>query len=305
MEQHGAPAADGLSAWSPLPPRARTFGGQEATLSFVWCSTLAGLLLMGASWAFVLFLDRQQNHPFFSEETWGRTTSFLVDLFGIGSGRTPAFLQADAWARALSLSYDTLAMSVLAAGIAAGGALLTFMFGARNVMFGELAPQRTLLRPLWFVVVRGVWALTRAIPELVWAMLIVFILNPGILPGAVALGLHNFGIVGKLASEVVESLDARPARALRAAGAGTLQVLVYGILPQALPQFLTYVFYRWEVIIRTTLVVGVVAAGGLGPDFRLAMSHFHYTTVALLLGCYLLLVLGVDLVASGMRRLAR
>jgi phosphonate transport system permease protein len=121
----------------------------------------------------------------------------------------------------------------------------------------------------------------------------------------VALGLHNFGIVAKLASEVVESIDPRPAQALRTAGASPLQVLAYGVLPQALPQFVTYIFYRWEVIIRTTLVVGVVAAGGLGSDFRLAMSHFHYTTVTLLLAWYLLLVLGVDLAAATMRRLAR
>ena len=82
-------------------------------------------------------------------------------------------------------------------------------------------------------------------------------------------------------------------------------MLAYGIIPQVLPQFITYLLYRWEVVIRTTIVVGFVSAGGLGRDFRLSMSFFHYTTVALLLIWYLILVLGVDITASYLRRLAR
>ena len=90
---------------------------------------------------------------------------------------------------------------------------------------------------------------------------------------------------------------------LQAAGANRAKVLIYGILPQALPRFVTYLFYRWEVIIRTTIVVGFVAAGGLGMEFRLSMSHFHYTTVTMLLIWYLALVIFVDLLSAGMRRL--
>ena len=82
-------------------------------------------------------------------------------------------------------------------------------------------------------------------------------------------------------------------------------MLLYGIIPQVLPQFLTYFLYRWEVVIRTTVVVGFVAAGGLGREFRLSMSFFDYDRVGLLLVWYLILVLGVDLIAAGLRRLAR
>jgi phosphonate transport system permease protein len=82
-------------------------------------------------------------------------------------------------------------------------------------------------------------------------------------------------------------------------------MLLYGVLPQTLPQLLTYVLYRWEVIIRTTVVVGFVAAGGLGREFRLRMSWFHYDDVALLLLCYLALVIAVDLISAYLRRLSR
>ena len=136
-------------------------------------------------------------------------------------------------------------------------------------------------------------------------MIIVFFLSPGILPGALALALHNYGILGKLSAEVVEDLDTRPARSLQGAGARPFQMMAYGILPQVLPQLITYTLYRWEVVIRTTIVVGFVSAGGLGRDFRLSMSFFHYTDVALLLMWYVLLVIGVDLLSAWLRSRVR
>ena len=268
-------------------------------------SLIFAAVLLASSWVFVVGLDRQQAHPFFSGETLRRAGSFVGDLLGAGSSTPPAFSDPGRWWETARLAYDTLAMSVLAIALAGIGALLTFMFAARNVMWGELAPNASWFTRGTFLVIRGFFTLTRSIPELVWAMLIIFVLSPGILPGAIALALHNWGILGKLSAEVVEGLDPGPARALQTAGASRLQVLLYGILPQALPRFVTYLFYRWEVIIRTTIVVGFVAAGGLGIEFRLSMSHFHYTTVTLLLAWYLLLVVGVDLLSAVMRRLAR
>jgi phosphonate transport system permease protein len=156
-----------------------------------------------------------------------------------------------------------------------------------------------------FALVRWSWAFTRAVPELVWALLAVFIFSPGIVPGAIALAIHNYGVLSKLAAEVVEGMDMRPIEALRSSGAGRNKTLLYGVLPQVLPRFMTYLLYRWEVVMRTTIVVGFVAAGGLGMEFRLAMSSFHYTTVSLLLMWYLLLVLGVDAASAGLRKLAR
>lgn len=136
-------------------------------------------------------------------------------------------------------------------------------------------------------------------------MVIVFFLSPGILPGAVALGLHNYGIVGRLSAEVVENMDPGPARALRSSGAGNLPMLAYGIVPQALPQFLTYLLYRWEVVIRTTVVVGFVSTGGLGREFMLSLSFFQYTDVALIILWYLILVVAVDLLSATLRRIVR
>jgi len=281
----------------------RPFAAPRITL--LRASVLATFALLAASWVHVLSSDRASRQPFFSSETVNRVTSFVEELLGVGSTTTPAYLQWAAWQETASLALDTLVISIIGIGVAGGLALVTFMFGARNLMLGELAPYGSWLWRGLFLLVRGFFVGSRAIPELVFAMLIVFVFLPGIVPAALALGLHNAGILGKLASEVVEGLDPRPIRALRSAGASRLQIMLYGVLPQALPRFITYLFYRWEVIIRTTIVVGFVAAGGLGLEFRLSMSHFHYTTITLLLVWYLLLVVGVDLVAAALRRLAR
>lgn len=274
-------------------------------LTFIRFSMLAMMVLIVSSWIFVLNADGAQNHSFLSVETFNRFKDFLGDLLGIGSSTTPAFAQWSEWRSTGHLAYQTLAMSVMAIGFAATFALVFFIFGARNMMMGEMAPYGSWFWRGVFFFVRGLFVVTRAIPELIWAMLIIFVLSPGLLPGAVALGLHNAGILGKLSSEIVEGLDQRPIQALRSTGAGRFQVMVYGVLPQALPRFVTYLFYRWEVIIRTAIVVGFVSAGGLGTEFRLSMSYFHFTTVALLLIWYLILVLAVDITASYLRRLAR
>lgn len=290
---------------STLTPARRALRLRLRWPGLVAVSIYGALVILIVSWAFVLLWDGRQNVSFFSVETARRAWSFLKELAGVGSPVGPAYADASAWWRVAHLAYDTLAMSVLAILLAGFGALATFMFGAHNVMLGELSPNAGWGSRAVFGIVRASWTFVRGVPELVWALIVVFVLSPGILPGAVALAIHNYGVLGRLASEAVEGMDTAPARALRSAGAGRLQLLAYGVLPQALPRFMTYLLYRWEVVIRTTIVVGFVAAGGLGMEFRLSMSNFHYTTVTLLLMTYLVLVLGVDFASSQLRRLAR
>ena len=271
----------------------------------VRASAIAFGLLAVVAWVQVLAGGDSGVGDLFRGDTWRRAGAFAGELIGLGTEGTPAFLDGSSWRHAIGLSVETLAMSVLAAGLAGTAALASFLPAARNVAYGELGGKRRAIGVPGFVALRVLFAFTRGVPELVWALLIVFVFAPGVLAGALALAVHNYGILGKLSAEVVENMDTRPARALRGAGAGNFQVVLYGVLPQALPQLLTYLLYRWEVIIRTTVVVGFVAAGGLGREFRIQMSYLHYDDVALLLICYLALVVGVDLVSAGLRRLAR
>lgn len=265
---------------------------------FFRVSTLLLIALITASWIHVT----AQGAGLFglsAVDTWRRAGDFIGDLAGIGSSRTPAFLEWGSWRSALDLARVTLVMSVLATGLAAGGALVTMPFAASNLS-GRKPGGRVVV---WLV--RAFYIFTRSVPELVWALIVVFVLNPGVLAGAAALAIHNFGVLGRLGAETVEDIDAAPVESLRTSGAGRAQLLFYGVLPQVLPQFVTYLLYRWEVIIRTSVVVGLVAATGLGYQFRLDLAFFRYTNVALLLIIYVLLVWAVDLVSIGLRRLIR
>ena len=279
--------------------------GQRRPMTFARISLYLAIAMMVAAWAYILYGGDSGVSDLFRSKTWENGSRFLSQLAGLTSDDTPAFLQPSKWLETGALAYNTLAMSVLAMLIAGAGAFATFMLAARNVTNGDLGNRPSRVGAVVYYLLRVFYAFTRGVPELVWAMLIVFFLSPGILPGAIALGLHNLGIVGRLTAEVVENLDPAPARALRSSGAGMFQILLYAILPQALPHFVTYLLYRWEVVIRTTVVVGFVSAGGLGREFRLNLSFFHYDEVALIILWYLLLVIAVDALSAFLRRLAR
>jgi phosphonate transport system permease protein len=152
---------------------------------------------------------------------------------------------------------------------------------------------------------RGVLLIGRALSEALWALLALFVLFPGVLPGAIALGLYNLGVLGRLMAAVHDSLDPRPLRALAAQGASRGQVFFYGVLPQTLPRCLVYVFYRWEVCIRATVVVGLVGAGGLGRLLSDQLSSFDYRGVVTTLLVLSLLTLLVDRASAAVRRCLR
>lgn len=271
---------------------------------FIQMSFFIVLILSIASWYFVIEVERASILDLFSVKNWQHTTKFLQDLLGVGE-ENPAFTNGESWINAMKLSYETLQMSVMAIGFATLGMILTVIPAARTVANGTLTLSKKWYGWIVFGLVRSLYIFSRAVPELIWAMMIIFIFKPGLLPGAIALALHNFGILGKLCAEVIEDLDLRPIRSLASSGAGWIQIMVYGIIPMVMPKFITYILYRWEVIIRTTIVVGFVGAGGLGQQFKLSMSWFHYTEITLFLICYLILVGLVDLLSEAMRKMVQ
>jgi phosphonate transport system permease protein len=263
---------------------------------------LALVLVTVAAWTVVLSQDGSPIPG--AAEVVERTAGFVSDLLGVGREATPAYLDPASLSRVAGLALETVVMSVLAAGLAALGALATIAFAARSLTIGELGSGRLPSR-LAFLVARGLHVVTRSVPEVVWALLLVFTIRPGVVAGALALALHDLGVMGRLGSDVIDDLDRAPLRSLRAAGARRLALLAYGVLPQALPQLVTYLLYRWEVIVRASVVVGFITAGGLGYQLRLDLSFRRWTDVALVLLAYVLLVWTVDAVSSALRRLAR
>jgi phosphonate transport system permease protein len=142
----------------------------------------------------------------------------------------------------------------------------------------------------------------RSIPEFVWAFMFVRAVGLGPFPGVLAIGIAYGGILGKVYAEILEGVDTRPVETLHAAGASRLGLVAYGVLPQALPSFVSYTLYRWECAIRASAILGFVGAGGLGQQIELSMRIFDFSEVLTLLAVLAGLVGAVDMVSAWARR---
>lgn len=273
---------------------------KKQKMTFISFSIYLFFLLVAGSWYFIIGVEKASLTDLFSSENVQYASKFFKGLLGIGE-EDIAFLNRESWSEAAKLTIETLQMSIMAIGFSTIVMFLTVIPAARNMADGTLTLSRKWYSWFIFGLIRITYIFSRSVPELIWAMIVIFIFKPGILPGAIALALHNFGILGKLCAEVIEDMDSRPIRNLASVGAGRAQILMYGVLPSVLPQFLTYILYRWEVIMRTTIVVGFVGAGGLGQQFKLSMSFFHYTEITLMLVCYIVLVFFADFLSNKSR----
>jgi phosphonate transport system permease protein len=191
-------------------------------------------------------------------------------------------------------TWETLAMSALGTVLAAAGGLLLALPASR-LHAEDTAPGRSATRLLLNAL--------RAIPELVWAGLLLIAAGLGPFTGTLALALHTTGVLGRLFAEALENAPPGPAAALRAQGVRKTTIFLYATLPQVLPQLLSYTLYRWENNIRAAAVLGVVGAGGLGQLLAFHMGLFHMGKTATVLGAMLLLVALVDASSYGARRL--
>jgi phosphonate transport system permease protein len=163
------------------------------------------------------------------------------------------------------------------------------------------ASNVTPARPLYYLA-RGVIALTRAVPDLVWALLFVTAVGLGPFPGALALSVHSIGMLGRLFAEVIEDMDFGPVEALTLTGASRLQVFSHAVVPGVLPSLLGISLYRFDENLRSSLVLGFVGAGGIGFRLLTAMNLFQYQTVSLLLIATFILVMAAERGSALLRR---
>ena len=141
----------------------------------------------------------------------------------------------------------------------------------------------------------------RSVPEIVWALLFVRAVGLGPTAGVLAIAITYSGMLGKVYAEIFESVDQRPAHALLQAGSGRLAAFLYGILPSAVSEVVSYTVYRWECAIRASVVMGFVGAGGLGQQIDLSMRMFAGAEVASMLLTFLVLVVLADLLSRFLR----
>lgn len=148
---------------------------------------------------------------------------------------------------------------------------------------------------------RAMVGLLRAVPELVSALFLVLAYGFGPIAGVLALALHSAGFLGKFYAEDIETADDRPQEALRAIGAGKLQVMRFAVLPQVMPGFIAYTLYVLDRNVRMATVVGLVGAGGIGQELKGRYDMYNYAHVGTILIAIFLTVLLLDRVAALLR----
>ena len=219
------------------------------TMVFVWCWQL---MSEETFWDFVLDAPRQA----------GDMTSRMVP---------PKWDYINALWRAI---WDTINIATLGTLMALVLAVPTAFCAARNT-----TPSVTFIRPIaLFVIVSS-----RSINSLIWALILVAIVGPGVFAGIIAIGLRSIGFCAKLLYEAIEEIDENQVEAVSATGARGPQVLAYGIIPQVLPAFAGISVFRWDINIRESTILGLVGAGGIGLHLSSSIANLAWTQVSVIL----------------------
>lgn len=177
----------------------------------------------------------------------------------------------------------------------------TFLAVVLAVPFALLSSNNIV--PFWVVQpVRRLMDAARAINEIVFAVLFIVAVGLGPFAGVMALFVHNVGVIAKLFSEVVETIDHRPVEGIRATGAIRLQEIVYGVLPQVLPNWISLSLYRLETNVRSATVLGIVGAGGIGFILHESIRSFEYDKAAAIIIVIILAVSVVDIISQQLRK---
>jgi phosphonate transport system permease protein len=169
--------------------------------------------------------------------------------------------------------WDTINIATLGTLLAVVLAVPVAFLAARNT-----TPSLLFIRPLaLFVIVAS-----RSINSLIWALLLVAVIGPGLLAGIIAIALRSIGFIAKLLYEAIEEIDQTQVEAITATGASRGQVIAYGIAPQIMPAFAGITTFRWDINIRESTVLGLVGAGGIGLNLQASLAVLAWPQVTLI-----------------------
>ena len=222
--------------------------------------------------------------------------NFLIQFF-------PPNLQLSFLGLVFKATIETLAMA--SAGIALAmlmaiplGLIITYSLSISRI--GPASGHR--VAKFGRYVARMLMLLLRGIPEIVWALLLVRVFGLGPIAGVLAIAITYGGMLAKVYSEILETENTLPARALLMLGSGRINAFLYGLLPSASQELASYTIYRWECAVRASVVMGFVGAGGLGQLMDQSMKMLNGGEVSTILIMFLLLVLLADYISLIIRR---
>lgn len=263
--------SDGRKVWQKNSTRAELFqwAGWLALLAlFIFCWQL---MTKDTIWAFVYDAPKQGG-------------DLLARAFPPRFDYLPELL-VPLWDTLNMATLGTLAGTVIAVPVA--------FLAASNT-----TPSRMFIRPIaLFLIVAS-----RSINSLIWALLLVSILGPGLLAGIIAIALRSIGFVGKLLYETIEEIDEKQVEAVSATGASRMQVIDYAIVPQVLPSFLGITVFRWDINIRESAILGLVGAGGLGLKLQSSLNMLAWPQVTTIFIVILATVVVSEWVSAAVRK---
>jgi phosphonate transport system permease protein len=244
-----------------------------------WFAWLIGLAVFLWSWQLIS-----------AETTWffvWDAPEIAADI--LGRATPPRWSYIDSLWRPI---WDTINIATLGTIIALILAVPVAFLAARNT-----TPSRTLIRPVALLIIVA----TRSINSLIWALLLIAIIGPGVFAGIVAIAIRSIGFCAKLLYEAIEEIDRGQVEAVTATGASRWQVMAYGIVPQIAPAFAGIAVFRWDINIRESTVLGLVGAGGIGLQLQGSLNTLAWPQVSLILLVILLAVVISEWVSAKVR----
>ncbi|MCJ1655389.1 phosphonate ABC transporter, permease protein PhnE [Staphylococcus sp. NRL 16/872] len=187
---------------------------------------------------------------------------------------------------------ETFAIAVIGTFIAAIICIPFAFLGARNLVKA---------RPVTGIT-KFILSVIRVFPEIVMALIFIKAVGPGSFSGVLALGIHSVGMLGKLFVEDIERLDFASVESLKASGANKTKTLVFAVIPQILPSFLSLVLYRFELNLRSASILGLIGAGGIGTPLIFALQTRSWDRVGIILIGLVIMVAIVDLISGAIRK---
>ncbi len=258
-----ATTAAGVKTW-----RRRTSAAEWAR----WCGWFGALALFAFAWRLMT-----------RDTIWAFVWDAPIQAADIGSRMIPPrWSYLDQVWRPL---WDTINMATLGTALAIVMATPVAFLAARNT-----TPSVVAVRPVALLIIVS----SRSVNAIIWALILVTLVGPGVLAGLLAIALRSIGFIGKLIYEAIEEISSEPVEAIRATGASRLQVLTWAVWPQITPAFAGISVFRWDINIREATVLGLVGAGGIGMNLESSMATLAWPQVTLIL----LVILGTVVVSE-------
>lgn len=229
-------------------------------------------LIVFAAWVLILAFVSWTFQVMTKDTIWAFVTDAPAQMQDIGSRMMPP-----AWSFVNELwlpLWETINIATLGTLIGLILAVPVAFLAARNT-----TPSIRFVRPIALLLIVG----SRSINSLIWALLLVAILGPGMFAGILAIAFRSIGFIGKLLYEAIEEIDTSQVEAIEATGASSAQTMAWGVVPQIAPTLAGISVFRWDINIRESTVLGLVGAGGIGVKLEGALNTLAWPKVTMLL----------------------